>query len=55
MQKGLKYLLSNALFALDLFGLNVLFFVVLLFFQKSLSAFNFTPYIQFWMIMILLT
>ena len=51
MQKGLKYLLSNALFALDLFGLNFLFFVVLFFFQRSLIAFNFTPYIQFWMIM----
>ena len=50
MQKGLKYLLSNALFALDLIGLNLLFFIILLFFQRSLSAFNFTPYIQFWMI-----
>ena len=48
MQQGLKYLLSNALFALDLIGLNLLIFILLLFYQWSLSAFNFNPYIQLW-------
>lgn len=48
MQKGLKYLLSNALFTLDLVGLNFLVFILLLFHQRTISEFSFTPYIQFW-------
>jgi putative colanic acid biosynthesis UDP-glucose lipid carrier transferase len=50
MQKGLKYLLSNALFTLDLIGLNLIFFILLLFYQRALSSLNFTPYIDFWMV-----
>ena len=48
MQQGLKYLLSNTLFALDLIGLNLLIFILLLFYQWPLSAFNINPYIQLW-------
>lgn len=51
MQKGLKYLLSNALFALDVFGLNISVLLLLLFYQRSLVVFDFSPYLQFWMVM----
>lgn len=51
MQKGLKYLLSNALFALDILGLNISIFLLLLFYQRSLNTFDFRPYLQFWMVM----
>jgi hypothetical protein len=51
MQKGLKYLLSNALFALDILGLNISVLILLLFYQRTLMAFDFRPYLQFWLMM----
>lgn len=51
MQKGLKYLLSNALFGLDLVGLNLSVFLLLLFYQRGLSTIDFRPYLQFWLMM----
>jgi putative colanic acid biosynthesis UDP-glucose lipid carrier transferase len=49
MQKGLKYLLSNALFSLDIFGLNFSVLMLLLFYQRTLSSLDFSPYLQFWL------
>ncbi len=51
MQKGLKYLLSNALFALDILGLNMSVLILLLFYQRTLDVFDFSPYLQFWLMM----
>ena len=51
MQKGLKYLLTNALFALDILGLNISVLILLLFYQRTLMAFDFRPYLQFWLMM----
>jgi putative colanic acid biosynthesis UDP-glucose lipid carrier transferase len=51
MQKGLKYLLRNALFALDMLGLNFSVFLLLLFYQRSLAKLDFAPYTQFWLMM----
>lgn len=51
MQKGLKYLLSNALFAIDLLGLNIAVILLLLFYQRKLNSWDFTPYVPFWLVM----
>lgn len=51
MQKSLKSFLRNILFTLDLIGLNSSVLLLLLFFQRTLRALTFTPYLEFWFIM----
>ena len=51
MQKGLKYLLSKIIFSIDLLGLNITIFLLLVYFQKTLLVLKFGPYLRFWLIL----
>lgn len=50
MQKGLKYILRNIIFALDLLGLNILVLLLLLFYHRTYTTINFNSYTSFWVL-----
>lgn len=50
MQKGLSFLLKKLIFIIDLFVLNFIFILTLLFFQKSYHLSMFIPYIKYWVL-----